>query len=238
MKKRKLPWSEKDKTNSSLVEANSQTYAGQAGYRFSFRDVLYKYIREPIRDDSRIIYRTSFCTAIIDAYPKASVHLLLLPHSGYLECEHGDVTEVRMLTRKNYEKLQWFHDVARNITAQIKSFNPHTTGSSVADDNISSTIALYNPILRSMLVEYHKYCTTNLIDIQIGYHAVPSLHPLHLHIIANDFVSDHLKTKVVLRIALQSVLICLHMRSMVIHHIYRCTTTASPTRNFSCRSIK
>lgn len=32
-------------------------------------------------------------------------------------------------------------------------------------------------------------------DVQIGYHAVPSLRPLHLHIISCDFVSDCMKTK-------------------------------------------
>ena len=35
----------------------------------------------------------------------------------------------------------------------------------------------------------------NPSNILLGYHAVPSLEPLHLHIISDDFDSDYMRTK-------------------------------------------
>ena len=37
------------------------------------------------------------------------------------------------------------------------------------------------------------------VEIEAGYHAIPSLEPLHLHIISQDFESDCLKNKKVTR---------------------------------------
>jgi aprataxin len=90
---------------------------------------------------------------IHDAYPKARIHLLVLPKEGLL----GDAIEVRQLRPEHLDNLKQVHAVARDIAVKLQSTSKH-------------------PIL-------------------LGYHAVPSLHPLHIHIISSDFDSPALKTK-------------------------------------------
>jgi hypothetical protein len=43
---------------------------------------------------ARILYQDESCVVIVDGFPKARVHLLLMPRAEFLNCRHG-VTDLR-----------------------------------------------------------------------------------------------------------------------------------------------
>lgn len=121
-----------------------------------FTRVLYKYIEHP-RDsmfEPYIFWEDSEFVVIYDVYPKARIHLLLLP------------------------KRQPIGSIAKLTSNDL-------------------------PLLRAMDARGKWLCDTlSLVDshsrripLRRGFHAIPSLHLLHLHIISQEFESSCLKHK-------------------------------------------
>lgn len=116
----------------------------------SWKDGLYAYIRG---EDPAIVLRTKTGIFVSDKYPKAKIHLLLLPKetSSLFEREGG----VEDLKKSDLKELREFHEAAKTFVRN------HYKGQM----------------------------------FRIGYHKIPSMRPLHLHIISCDFQSDRLKNK-------------------------------------------
>lgn len=67
-------------TNRSNKQVNNM-YGG------SYKNVLYKYLDEPENNSADIFMKTSNFTVIYDAYPKARIHLLIIPNRAYWACD-------------------------------------------------------------------------------------------------------------------------------------------------------
>jgi diadenosine tetraphosphate (Ap4A) HIT family hydrolase len=92
-----------------------------------------------------------FACVIYDRYPKAFVHLLVLPMTI-------DVDQPDHFERRHICDLKRIHQLARNIANDLQ-------------------------------VKY------DLPGFLIGYHAIPSMADLHLHIVSADLISPYLKRK-------------------------------------------
>lgn len=71
----------------------------------------------------------------------------------------------------------------------------HATPSTLTQAHLPKLRKLH----KAALAFVGKYCTTvpgvSPADFRVGYHSLPSMKPLHIHMISQDFVSDALKTK-------------------------------------------
>jgi len=120
----------------------------------SWHGGLMQYLQHATALKPFIFLETSQWMVIYDGYPKAKIHLLLLPKPSFLA-----VSGVAELRREAHgERLARLHVEARRIAAKLQQDLPG-------------------------------------LRLRLGYHSMPSLQPLHLHIISQDFDSPSLKTK-------------------------------------------
>ncbi len=120
----------------------------------SWHGGLQQYLQHAAALKTFIFLETPQWMVIYDGYPKAKVHLLLLPKPSFLAV--SGVTELRR--EEHLERLARFHVAARHIATKLQQDIPS-------------------------------------LRLRLGYHSVPSMQPLHLHIISQDFNSPALKTK-------------------------------------------
>lgn len=105
-------------------------------------------LRDAMRNEAVQVHVDERCVAILDKYPKAQRHWLVIPEENiptfdYLTRAHGDLL-------RHLESVGW------------------------------------------SIIEKHGLPKK---DFRLGYHAIPSMIQLHLHVISQDFVSDKLKNK-------------------------------------------
>ena len=121
-----------------------------------FLSLLYQYVRVP-RSPSitpAIFWEDDECAAIYDAYPKARVHLLLLP-------KRKQIKQIGDLNRSNLDVLDMLESRGKWIAQNL-----------VIHDSRGVRIPL-----------------------RLGFHAVPSMHLLHLHVVSADLSAPALKNK-------------------------------------------
>lgn len=138
-----------------------------------FRNVLYKYIRDDESSMEGIIFRSDICSLIVDAYAKASVHLLLIPMESFYR-----IREVKEMNAESFQKIQEFHQIAHQVASCIE----------LGDRSICPLIS------EEWFLKIRKNYQHQ--PLRCGYHAIPSLYPLHLHIISADFISPRMNKKI------------------------------------------
>lgn len=136
---------------------------------------------------ANIYYHDDDCVVIYDGYPKARMHLLLLPRRlSSLSSPDSQATNIKGSTcgirsiadlRKDlhYEELRKCHATARklvkHLTEEYESLYRRDTTTTTTTTNSDKCL------------------------VRMGYHSVPSLDNLHLHIISTDLDSLYLKNK-------------------------------------------
>jgi aprataxin len=149
------------------------------------RSGLLPYILNPESFPASVIIRSTTHTVLIkDLYPKAIIHLLLLPRSE---------------KHRNLHPHDAFMDEAflELIKAEAKS------AAQLAASELSRLISPYSAsekIKNDALDSPNPPDTTPvgrdfLLDLKIGIHAHPSMSHLHVHIISKDMFSECLKHK-------------------------------------------
>ncbi|CAF1218240.1 unnamed protein product [Rotaria magnacalcarata] len=107
-----------------------------------------------IDDESVQVYKDDLCTVINDKFPKACIHLLVMPNENIANLKSVNNTHVSLLKHM----LKVGKETAEKVAAKA---------------NARGSFA------------HFRY----------GYHAIPSMALLHMHVISQDFISDSLKTK-------------------------------------------
>ncbi|CAF2745895.1 unnamed protein product [Rotaria sp. Silwood2] len=105
-------------------------------------------------DESARVYKDELCTVIKDKYPKARIHLLVMPN------EH--IANLKSINNTHLPLLKHMLKVGKEV-AEKTAAKANARGS----------------------FSHFRY----------GYHAIPSMTLLHMHVISQDFISDSLKTK-------------------------------------------
>lgn len=124
---------------------------------------LYDYIISPSRFEMEIFCETDEMVCIYDAYPKASLHLLILPKQSFYRCD--SIYEIKAQEKEVVKKIY-------NLTSII--VNSRCIQSKL--DEVETKLS-FRP------------------SIKCGFHGLPSLDLLHLHIISDDMISEKLKSK-------------------------------------------
>jgi len=119
-------------------------------YSNNFGGGLLPYIKNPEANKEFVIYHDNDIVAIKDKFPKARVHILLLPRQAFVD----------------YSQLTIEHVPTINNLKQ--------KGLSLQKDYIEKDPKL---------------------SFRMGFHALPSMRYIHMHLISQDFDSPTLKTK-------------------------------------------
>lgn len=134
---------------------------------------LHEYLSHPERYPSVVLYYDDEFVAVRDKYPKAAIHVLLLPRPSFLKAANPSD-----LRRHHLPQLQRMQEVAQLVTdkaiQQYKAAHPDHTlvagGGGVAGGRGKP-------------------------GVWWGFHGSPSLQPLHLHIVSDDLAGEFMKTR-------------------------------------------
>ncbi|KAL2429568.1 hypothetical protein ABEF95_007137 [Exophiala dermatitidis] len=144
---------------------------------------LLEYILEPTKFPSNIVIRHNDKTVLIqDAFPKATVHLLLLPRdsSKWLLNPRDAFDDVEFLAMMRQEAEAAVQIAASELYRLISPFSESCKARLAAMENDTP------PELLPPGRDFTK-------DVRVGIHAHPSMAHLHVHIISRDMHSDRMK---------------------------------------------
>ncbi|KAK4188124.1 HIT-like domain-containing protein [Podospora australis] len=145
---------------------------------------LVEYINHPDRFPGQVLCVTPHTVLIKDSYPKATVHLLLLPRSEkhYLLRPHEAFADAEFLKIIREEAASAAKLAASELERLISPFSAKSKERNEAMDNGVPFDEL--PAGRDFLKE-----------IKVGLHAHPSMDHLHVHILSRDMHSEKVKHK-------------------------------------------
>ncbi|KAK3399992.1 HIT-like domain-containing protein [Sordaria brevicollis] len=143
---------------------------------------LLEYIDHPNRFPEQVIRVTDKTVLIRDGFPKATVHLLLLPRSP----AHYDLHPHEAFQDKDF--LAMMRDEAASA-ARLAAAELERKLSGFSASSKARNEAMDKGIPFDDLPKGRDY----LPEIRIGVHAHPSMDHLHVHIISRDMHSDKVK---------------------------------------------
>ncbi|KAL2190359.1 HIT-like protein [Thermothelomyces heterothallicus CBS 203.75] len=160
----------------SLAHKASQVIRGV------WRGALIEYIEHPERFPDKVLRVTADTVLIKDAFPKATVHLLLLPRSPahYLVHPHDAFADPAFLATMRGEAAVAAELAAAELARRLGSFS---ASNRARDEAVSRGVA------PDQLPPGRDYSR----DVRVGTHAHPSMAHLHVHIISRDMRSEKLK---------------------------------------------
>lgn len=147
------------------------------------RNGLLAYILEPSKFPSNVVIRHNDRTVLVqDAFPKATIHLLLLPR---------DQSKMHLNPRDALDD-QKFLDMVRLEAAEAVE---------LAASELSRLISTYSESCKARIAAIESDESPDELppgrdftrDIRVGIHAHPSMNHLHIHIVSRDMHSDRLK---------------------------------------------
>lgn len=160
----------------SLASKASQVIRGV------WRGALIEYITNPERFPNQVLRVTPHTVLIKDAFPKATIHLLLLPRSPahYLLHPHAALADGAFLAAVREDAAVAARLAAAELARQLGAFSAHARA---RDDAMEQGVPF------DQLPAGRDYGR----EIRVGVHAHPSMAHLHVHIISCDMHSDRVR---------------------------------------------
>ncbi len=151
-----------------------------------WRGALLEYIEHPERFPGQVLRVTEHTVLIKDAFPKATIHLLLLPRSPahYLLHPHTAFADPAFLATIQADAASAAQLAAAELARQLGSFSATNRARDEALNHADggSRSGADLPPGR----DYTR-------DIRVGTHAHPSMAHLHVHIISRDSRSERVR---------------------------------------------
>ncbi|KAK3390654.1 HIT-like domain-containing protein [Podospora didyma] len=149
---------------------------------WSGRRALLEYIQRPDHFPQQVLKVTPNTVLIQDAFPKATIHLLLLPRDpAHYDLNPRDAfDDAEFLAMVRDEAASAVKLAAQELARRLSCFSASSEARNKAIDAGVPTEEL--PVGRDYIS-----------DIRVGVHAHPSMHHLHVHIFSRDMHSDCLK---------------------------------------------
>ncbi|KAK1777142.1 HIT-like domain-containing protein, partial [Copromyces sp. CBS 386.78] len=174
------------KPNATKLDASSSAGARSSSHKNTAKSkwsgALLEYIDHPDRFPQHVIRVTDNTVLIRDRFPKATVHLLLLPRSPahYDLHPHQAFQEQDFLAMMRHEAASAARLAAAELQRELSTFSASSKARNEAMDK---------GVPFDQLPEGRDY----LSDIRVGVHAHPSMDHLHVHIISRDMHSAKVK---------------------------------------------
>lgn len=174
----------------SLANKASQVIRGR------WRGALIEYIDHPERFPNEVLRVTPNTVLIKDAFPKATVHLLLLPRSPahYLLHPHAAFMDKEFLAMMREEAAIGVRLAAAELSRRLGSFSATNQARDAALNHLNDVSAGDDtgdakPTEELPLPPGRNYAS----EILVGTHAHPSMAHLHVHIVSRDMHSDRMR---------------------------------------------
>lgn len=171
------------KPKQQKLQPSKQSWVGKLNNPHDPRNGLLAYVLEPSKFPSDlVILHNERVVLIRDAFPKATVHLLLLPRDP----------AKRDLHPRDALDDQVFLDMVRTEAA---------TAVKLAASELSRLISPYSESCKARIAAMESDEPPDILpsgrdfsrEFRVGIHAHPSMNHLHIHIISRDMHSDRLK---------------------------------------------
>ncbi|ETN45059.1 uncharacterized protein HMPREF1541_09935 [Cyphellophora europaea CBS 101466] len=148
------------------------------------RNGLYAYVKDPKAYPKQVVRFNDDFVLIRDAWPKAIVHLLLLPRnpSKYVLHPHEALKDPGFLALCRAEAEDCRKLAASELARQLQQY-------SASQHKRTEAMLSEDPPTPDQLPPGRDYTA----DIRVGFHAHPSMNHLHLHIISRDMMSPSMK---------------------------------------------
>ncbi|EXJ84119.1 hypothetical protein A1O3_04786 [Capronia epimyces CBS 606.96] len=162
---------------------SSRPGIGKLSNPTDFRSGLLPYILEPTSFPSNIVIQHTERTVLVqDAFPKATVHLLLLPR---------DSSKWNLNPRDAFDDHKFVDMVRSEAAAAVR----------LAASELSRVISPYSESCRARIAAMEGDDPPDVLpagrdftkEFKVGIHAHPSMSHLHVHIISRDMHSARLK---------------------------------------------
>jgi aprataxin len=168
---------------SKSQSTRASSHIGKLSNPDDSRSGLLPYILQPERfDESLVVSYNDKAVVIKDAFPKATVHLLVLPR---------DASKWDLNPRDAFDDADFLADVRTEAAEALR----------LAASELSRLIAPSSAACKKHLEGLESDDPSVELppgrdftkDFNVGIHAHPSMHHLHVHIISHDMHSDRLK---------------------------------------------
>ncbi|GAB1319639.1 aprataxin-like protein [Madurella fahalii] len=148
-----------------------------------WRGALVEYITHPERFPGQVVRVTPHTVLIKDAFPKATVHLLLLPRSPahYLLHPHAALADGDFLAVVREEAAAAAELAAAELARRLGAFSASSRARNEAMNG--------GKVPFDALPAGRDYAR----EIRVGVHAHPSMAHLHVHVISRDMHSDRVR---------------------------------------------
>lgn len=182
--KRKDAFSElmSPKSKQQKPTATTPSLTSKSGNFGNPKNALLTYVLKPERFPDQIITYNENTVLIRDAFPKATIHLLLLPRDA---------------SKRDLHPHQAFNDPAflEMIRGEV------TTSLKLAVSELSRLIGPFSESNKARIAAMESDDPPDTLppgrdfskELRVGIHAHPSMNHLHIHIISRDMHSDRLK---------------------------------------------
>lgn len=150
-----------------------------------WRGALIEYIEHPERFPDKVLRVTANTVLIKDAFPKATIHLLLLPRSPahYLLHPHSAFADPAFLTMMREEAAVGAQLAAAELARKL---GPFSASNRARDEAMGKGGVPFDELPAG-----RDYAA----EIRVGIHAHPSMAHLHVHIISRDMHSERARHK-------------------------------------------
>ncbi|KAI5917322.1 HIT-like protein [Camillea tinctor] len=168
----------------STSEEAGESAVVSRGKSFARRDGLGAYIEDPGSHAQAVIFHNEDFVAIHDKYPKASVHTLLLPRSAAHRRQHpfDAFSDAGFLAAVRAETARLRRHVGKELQRRYGRYSARDRRREAVLDGEEEAAEL--PPGRDWEAE-----------VRVGVHAHPSMHDLHVHVLAPDMVSECMRHK-------------------------------------------
>ncbi|KAH6632384.1 HIT-like domain-containing protein [Chaetomium tenue] len=150
-----------------------------------WRGALIEYIEHPERFPDKVLRVTPNTVLIKDAFPKATIHLLLLPRSPahYLLHPHSAFADPAFLAMMREEAAVGAQLAAAELARKL---GPSSASNRARDEAMGKGGVPFDELPAG-----RDYAA----EIRVGTHAHPSMAHLHVHIISRDMHSERARHK-------------------------------------------
>ncbi|KAK5044452.1 hypothetical protein LTR84_011266 [Exophiala bonariae] len=169
------PKQTKSTTNPSSQSTKSNSFSNS-------RNALLTYILNPADFPNQVVTYNENTVLIRDAFPKATLHLLLLPR---------DASKRDLHPREAFDDPVFLAMIREEVAASVK----------LAASELSRLIGPFSRSNKARITAMESDNPPDSLppgrdfvkDLRVGIHAHPSMNHLHIHIISQDMHSDRLK---------------------------------------------
>lgn len=164
--------------------------------KYGIRDGLGVYLNDPSSFPTVVSYDDDF-VVIKDAFPKATVHLLILPRDPKITDTHPidalDDPDFLAMVKAKAETVKKVAagELRRVLGKYSATERVRDDALRALEDRCADDVGLDFEVLERELPPSRDY----LSSIRVGIHAAPSMNHLHIHVISEDMYSPALKKK-------------------------------------------